>query len=255
MISNEELVAKVEESKERPNCFTVALIGATSPTVENPTPTAAANTAKRHGLSKEDIQRARWIAMYLKRGLGDGFTLLEEFFESERKQKVVTQEENTVEDTITEERAMVDRDLLMIALGLKGTLRDRDALAIAVVLEKTLRELKSKKDAGELEFLPDPLPEFTISFTDQSSGTKSVVVALNKGFYGLCIFVGHDYGRGHGGTNFSITSLSQDALKRYQHEISGYLQVPVEDYSRTVEFIRSAITMIPYMLSQKRMAQ
>lgn len=256
MISNEELVAKVQETKTRPNCFTLALIGATNPTAKNPTPTAAANAAERHGLSKEDIQHARWIAMYLKRGLGDGLALLHEFFESEQQRKTDPQEEKAMEDTATKEKELVDRELLDVALGLRGTMRDRDALAIAVILEKTLRELKSKMDAGQLE-LPDPLPKFKLHFKDQTSSPKGVRVVLENP-WDLCVSVGTFTDRGSGSTCFHISKIGKlDSvfLKNYQWEISRYLKVAVEEYTRTVEFVRSAIIMIPYLLSQKRIVQ
>ena len=56
MVSNAEIMAKVEEARQRPNCFELAVIA-----VESRSPTNAAKKAERRGLSSEDIMYARWI--------------------------------------------------------------------------------------------------------------------------------------------------------------------------------------------------
>src|SRR3989338_4866664 len=118
MISNEELVAKVEEAKLRPNCLILALLGATHShplMLISPSPTAAAKEAQKRGLSKEDVQRVRWIAMYLQRDLGEQKSLLAEFLKSENRQKQKpTKGEDAMPEIQKDRTELVERELLDI---------------------------------------------------------------------------------------------------------------------------------------------
>jgi len=83
MISNAEIMAKVEEARQRPDCFELAVVA-----VESRSPTNAANKAERRGLSSEDIMYARWIRIYLEKQLGlPSVSLLRWFFLSENHQE------------------------------------------------------------------------------------------------------------------------------------------------------------------------